>query len=600
MHFACRSFIGKANLSFWSQFWEAEPDDSKKGHLFGLVVLSSVENQDLPQHGRHLLENIRQNYFSSSATTDPLTSLTQIIPPIIDSCQTYLSSLVLVVTYQSRAFLYVYGPASVAIARNGIVSLLLTSQDQQSKTISGPLQDQDRLFLFSHQFRDLYTWDCIKSDLVNPDLNQIEDNIFLKLNEATSQDLLAASLININIDSIQPELVIESAPPQVKRKVSLPSFNFKKTRFSSPISTSVVVKKNKKINLAIAFLLLFLLSASIFLGFKKNQAQQTESRYQQLEQDLTKKLTDATAVANLNLDSAKSLGQEAEAILASMSALNIHPDQIDSFRNQIQDLLKKSGQSQALSLDSLYDTTFIADNLEFSHTIIAGDLIYLVDTKNNRIDTVNVDQKSTQNIIQNDDVNQIIAATVAQDQLFFVTPTILYQVKNKQLLTRYNLSESTTITSAPIDLASWGDSLYLLTSDNIYKFSLTDISNPQTWLETDQTMPTNLISLAINGKVWLQSKDGQITPFLRGQKDNFAFKDQSIFTSATSLFVTQDSDLLAFIDQPNLVYVYQKDGLVKAKYNLGDQKALDLVIHESSSRLLILASDQKIYQIPLN
>jgi hypothetical protein len=71
----------------------------------------------------------------------------------------------------------------------------------------------------------------------------------------------------------------------------------------------------------------------------------------------------------------------------------------------------------------------------------------------------------------------------------------------------------------------------------------------------------------------------------------------SQFTVTSNLDVTQEKELLTFVDDNNIIYLYQKSGELLSKKNLGDLKINDIAFNEANNLIYILCSDQKIYSI---
>jgi hypothetical protein len=145
--------------------------------------------------------------------------------------------------------------------------------------------------------------------------------------------------------------------------------------------------------------------------------------------------------------------------------------------------------------------------------------------------------------------------------------------------------------------------LYIVDNSNqsIWKFvpNSSGFSAPQNWLKDGTKLNIGSNSLSIDGKVWILSESGQITPYLSGVKDNFRTKQTTSFSKASLLNTDADSDFLAFVDDSKFIYVYKKTGELNSKFNLSKFKIVDLTIDSVNKTIYFLASDQKIYKISL-
>ena len=152
----------------------------------------------------------------------------------------------------------------------------------------------------------------------------------------------------------------------------------------------------------------------------------------------------------------------------------------------------------------------------------------------------------------------------------------------------------------------WNGSLYLLakTTDsepNIWKFtpSGTSFGSATAWLKDSSQLPSNTSSFAINGQVWVITTDGQVTPYNRGAPEKFTSEMVSTLKNAANLETNLDSEIIAFTEGDNLVYVYGKDGSVASSYNYQPLHISSIALDSQSERIFVLCTDHKIYQIKL-
>ncbi len=624
MHFTCRPFIGRSDPLHWCQYWENEPDDpslvSQKGHLFGLIYLAPSSPLDnLSLLGRQIIDQISADYYTSSGPhpfshlSSPLTFPNILLPP-----ETQIS-LALAVVQGQRLHLAAFNPVDIFLRRGDQISHLLTNQEPLIQTLSGPILASDQLFLSTHSFFSAFSLDQINSTLSLPSLQNIEENFLSRLNSFTDQAGLAAALIQINFDenespppSPPPAPVIQSTVTPKLSSPLLPRLRllfgrFKKRFFRrrSEYVPSPQVKttlRRHRLRLLVAAALILAILASSYLGYRRNQSRKLEARYLNLKSQLDQKINDAQTIKNLNLDSSLESARQAENILGQMLPLKIHLDQVTSYQNQIKSLLAQTGSPDSLNLPLFYDTSLLANQSPYSRFLFTSDHLYLLDSTSGRIDLVNLPAKSTQKVITSDSVKNSLALLFSQKNLYLLKPDGFYLVNPNNISRLIDFTQGQKPIT-PVDAAFWNGSLYLLDSQNqtIWKFApnSTGFSPPQDWLKSKEGFPQSPISLAINGNVWLISRDGQISSYLRGQPQDF--KTSSVYhaTNAIRLVTNPDSDKFAFVADDSFIYVYKKDGQSQAKFNLSPQKILDLALSSDSKDIYLLSSDQKIYKIAL-
>lgn len=597
MHFVCRSFIGKSASNSWYQFWENEPDDptliDSRGHLFGLIGVSSLQDSVDPKNlGHEFIDSLNQNYFSGSfkdtqqSLQEAVSHTIKLFPQISVECLTVL------VIHHHLIHLYCHTGSSVNLLRGGRISRLLTSSSD-THYLTGSINHLDRFFIVTDNLVDQIGWPTIKQSISPVDLSVVEELFSSTISSLKDQQKSSLSLIDVHLDD---EYITPAQAPPSPIHNSKPQVFVTKQQPVSPNS-------RQRINLIIGFFLLVGLSISIMLGFQKKQAEQKEKTYQQFSVQLTKTISDGQAIKNLNLDTAKELGQQANSLLTKIKNLKTsqHQSQIDDFQKQIDQLLSQTGSADPAELPSWYDTSLIVNQPHFNHLRLFGDQLFLLDTQNGRLDTLSVKEKSTQNIAISDQLKKINQLAVHNNQAYgLVDSSIISIAKNdiKSIADLTKLKPSGTIVS----LEFWNDSLYLLDQTNHTIWRLTPVGSQYDsaaiWLKNNLQLLADPSSLAINGKVWVLSSNGVITPYLRGQADKFTPSQTPTFTQTRNLVVGQDKEVLAFVDGDNTVYVYQKSGQTSGKYSFGP-KIINIAYYEPDNTIFVLCDDQKIYKVTL-
>ena len=619
MHFTCRSFIGKPEPGHWSQYWENEPDDpfivGRRGHLFGLLSLKfDDDSQSASDFGHQIIREISQSYFSSSelGPADQLHEAINSVTANLDPQVSFLS-IITAVVYQQTLYLFIYGQGHVILRRLNQIAPLLTGKDNQSVSLSGPLRAEDDVFFCTSAYFDQTNWKKIKEILSFPSIKEIEESALSSLYSLPDQIAVSAALVQPHFDTppeepeapppiATPPPVEDSSPP--RPSFSLPSF-FKKALSKKPelyVSHHQVgqLNKRKKLNIAIALVLLLALAFSSYFGFRKTEAAKAEAKFSQLSQKITDSLKNARDVKNINLESSVEFAAQADSLYQEIALLNLHQEQLDSFHQQIQDILAQTGSSQGLSLDFFYDTSSISSKPKYSQMIFSDDSLYLLDSSIGRVDSLGLENKNTKNISISDDIKNALTLVKSDNNYYILTATDVSLLAKTKTEAKIKFSDIGS-NIKPLDLQSWNSALYLLTDSSIYKYTLSgsSFSSPSAWLQDETVLPQNPSSFAINGKIWLLSATGKLQPYIRGLADNYQLSQTQDISQAKNLLTGLDDQRLFFTASDNLVYVYDKDGQFISKYNLGDQKIQDIAFDEKASVLYLLCQDQKIYYLSL-
>ncbi|MBU1130347.1 hypothetical protein KKE45_03445, partial [Patescibacteria group bacterium] len=399
--------------------------------------------------------------------------------------------------------------------------------------------------------------------------------------------------------NLDPSVQLETT---IKPKLSIFKKFFKPKNITISPHELTQVSKRRRLNLIIVFLSLLGLATSTYIGYQKNSRNKAENSFQSLKENLNQKIADTIAIKTLNLDTASELSIQAQLVLDEMKKLEIHQDETEEYQKKVTSLLSQTGSSDAFQPDSFFDTSLIVSQPSFSKLLSHQDTLYLLDQQKGRIDSLDIFKKAILNISINDKAKQTENFFLINNNVFAQTPDTVYQVSKDNWQSKIDLNKSNPDLNI-IDARSWNSAIYLLdsTTPSVWKFNPSaDSFGPiQNWLKEKETLPDEPTSIAINGKIWILSQDGNITPYLRGEQDNYKQNKEGEINNANNLVVTLDDDILAFTANDNIIYVYNKEGQSIAKYNLGDKKIHDICIHESSNTIFILCHDQKIYKITL-
>jgi hypothetical protein len=621
MHFICRSFSGNSESKSWSRYWENDPDDpilkSTKGHLFALININSTEEKELNSIGHDINYEFNQTYFNSENNLDILTNLSQSIDSIVKNplYSDYKIDFITAVILNDQLHLSILGDCKVIFKRHDQISILLNGLEDKVENLTGPIKNKDRIFLLTNSFFEKITWQKIKQFLSDPKIQNIEENFLSAIYALPStiddlQSNLAAAFIEIESEDQEILVAEDNNKPVVSETivtVEKPNFNFSKIfqffkKFKKNNSIFVShhetkeTDKRKKISLLLGIILIIGLFFSIFFGYKKNKAQKIENQYQNLKTEIETQIENINKTKSLSLDSAREAATIAQTTIEKMVALKIHQDQIEIYNSQLETILSQTGSPESFVPDFLYDTSNIVSNPQFQKLIFSDNKIYLLDSENGRIDYFDINNKSTKSVLISEKIKSAVNFTLDKTSLYLINKEAISLVEKTDITTKISLADIN-----PTDFKFWNGAAYVLDSGNqtIWKFNpnSSGFSKAQNWLKNDAKLDLGATSLSINGKVWVLHQNGSVVPCLSGVKSEFKPSQDSQFTKTNNLDVTLEKELLTFVDNDNIIYLYQKTGELLSKFNLGDLKIKDITFNEVSSSIYILCSDQKIYFI---
>jgi cbb3-type cytochrome oxidase subunit 3 len=236
--------------------------------------------------------------------------------------------------------------------------------------------------------------------------------------------------------------------------------------------------------------------------------------------------------------------------------------------------------------EMFYDTKIINESASYSKMIYTPTGLVLLDQNNQRLDQLTFG-KGKNDLSKSEKIKSIKDIAAEKEKIYaLVSDKIL-------ILNGLEFDEFAPLTREIIDFQAWNGNIYALYSDTIEKVSA---STP--WFQKGESLPKNPISLAVNGKIWVLSAEGQLVPYFRGKEDKFLPSEKLSTSNARNLITSLSSEDLIFNDD-NFIYQISKTGEIKLKQAVGNLKIIDMAADFGNKSLYVLASDQKIYLIVL-
>jgi len=612
MHYICRSFIGTTDDGFWSQYWENEPDDigmiTHRGHLFALVNLNVPEDQDASTVGHLLIDSLNQTYFSSLDVAAPIW-LKRTLESVVATSKISITdiSLTVAVVLNGVLHLAVYNAGQVVLHRGSKISQIISAIPGSVVSISGKVVDGDQLLLCTPTFFDQFTFAKIKQYLVLPKVQDIEENFLAILYTFTSQSTIAGAFIQIYQDEEVLEAV-SALPPMTSVSAIVPPAKkniFEKIFQSRPVfvthTDSNIIARRKKFNTVIALIVLVTLGVSIYFSNIRNQKIQVEKKYQELKTQFEVKYNNAVTIKSLSLTESQTAAAESKEVLKSMLPLKIHIAEINDLIAKVDTLLAQTGSADSYKPVHFYDTTNINSQAKYAKMYLAKNFLYLLDSTNTRIDRLDIGNKSQIKISASSLLNSATDISETGGVVYTLINKQIYQVDNNALVSKIDITKTVNdFNSGSFNF--WNGNLYLLAdSSGLWKFTpnATGFGDGVSWLKDKEVLPASAASFAINGEVWVLGKNGEIVPYNRGVRDTFKSNSVVNLASAFNLVTAVDSNVLAFTEKDNLVYIIHKDGTSAVSYNFGKLKINSLAMSTSGNIIYVLCDDQQIYQIKL-
>lgn len=305
-------------------------------------------------------------------------------------------------------------------------------------------------------------------------------------------------------------------PEKLLSLIKLPKLKFKMKNGRLPL--------NKKVFLILA-LFFFLISG--FFVFQRKESKQLEAYQKQLDQ-IENKINQGEAllaISGTNSRSEKNANILLKSALDEISPLvniihnlpNEFAKKVSTVESNIINNLNKVNKLQIIENPELFikfaPREFIPQNI-----ISSGNNLYLYTPYSKNILKIDSDKK--EEMIESSQKFDCAVALSNNSLLFFSKPNLLIPFKDNELKEPFLLS--TPYDNFYFDeVASYLSNLYFLDKKigKIVKYSyVQDLSwgPPQLWLNPQTKTTSNIKSMAVNGSVWLLTKDDSIEHYHSG------------------------------------------------------------------------------------
>jgi len=367
------------------------------------------------------------------------------------------------------------------------------------------------------------------------------------------------------------------------------------------------LNKRNKILLAAACACLVLFLISLLATGLKNKMETEKIAFDDLVKTVEQKQNqvDANLLYN-NEAGAKNILDELKGLIEKL------PQETDAQKEYYGKILEKyNGQLEKIRHIVIIETgTPLADfsNLnkgaEVSNIILAGSKIYAGDGKQKTIYTLDLSK------------NLVTAMTDLNQPIKDLLSPVLDKNKNIYYLDNNSVTQLNTqteeISNLTIDLpgtkenivaaSGYNNMLYLLekTGGQIYRYRKTEtgFGNREKWMR-DKADFSSATSFSIDGQIYVLNADGQISKYLKGEKQEFNQKTiDPPFTVTKKIIVSPDLEYIYILEPAGKrLAIFNKTGDFLSQYQFGSLNNLkDFDVDEKAKKIYLL-DGTKVYAI---
>ncbi|MBI5620206.1 hypothetical protein HY949_00315 [Candidatus Gottesmanbacteria bacterium] len=357
-------------------------------------------------------------------------------------------------------------------------------------------------------------------------------------------------------------------------------------------------------------ILIVLFALSVVLGIRKQMAQKVEGNVAQVLTQAQHAFDEGVALIPLNPVKGRERLSSARDILApireGLSPTSVVGKAVTKLYQEVVDQLSVAMQVYQSDPSLFYDLSLLKAQAVITAIGQNNDTLVLLDTRGLTVATLTIPTKNGRIIAGGQGYQGMGQATIHGQYAYVLVEEGIHRVTIPEAKTTQNIIKRDAQWGAISSLVSYGGNLYLLDSgkSRIWKYIATDngFSEMREYLNSD-TLPdlSGATGMAIDGGVWVGTKDGRILHFVQGREETFAPRGVEpglgkMLTVATS---EEDKHLYILDADNHRVVVLDKDGVYIAQYVwTGNMRATELFVSEKL-KLLLLLGDGKLYSIEL-
>jgi len=576
----------------WCQVYSA-------GKLFAAISLEKQEEEGEKDYlnvvGKEILNTLEQEFFilekkDLDSIKEAVLTTSKKIPEDV-TVSFVIGSIV-----NNIIYVYIVGNGRVDIKREGMLGTILQAQDQANDALSqasGYLQNKDVIILQTKAFSEVVSENTLSEVLDNTSIADAAENLAPMVHE--KENPLASAILAGYREMAQKafyekgkeekteeeEVKKEETEEKANQNYFESGENYSSDLAYKPkISLSFLNKLNflkntglshtRKIILTVVVIIVIVFASSIFFALQKQQNDKLVSEFNRVFPEASRKYEEGVSLSEINPTLANDSFKTARKILDE--GKNSFPKDSE-YSKKINDLLTKieSEIGSAPQTTSASAKEVSASESEYLSFRLKNNTSYFAHDENN---------------------------------VYFATSDEISSIA-KESGTSKTLIENDNYWESIGGLANYNTNLYVLDKENnqIIKFvnSGSEYSDSNYLSESAKSDFSDAVSIAIDNNIYVLFKNGSVSKYFRGSKQDFSLKGlDKQMSSPTKIYANPDFDNIYILDNGNSrILVFDKEGNFKAQYQTNVLKnAKDFEVLEKDKKIFVLSAG-KIYQVDL-
>ncbi len=587
------SVVGVADNNHWGQVFlspvaygvveVADPDGRARD--WGVKVLTSLSEQ----------------------TADPPKSLKSAQEIAIKAHEDRVTSLILLVPVGQILYVVLLGEGSVLLKRADQLAVLMN----EPGAISGEVREGDTLILMTKSVAASLTHEETDALFDHLEAPAVAEKMTLALH--THEESAGAAALIFQVKGLAP---IEAEEPPVTAQAPLPAAGrgrrawqaIRHMKLRHAVQRLPAVWRRPMGIVSALLILLFVIS--VVLGIRKQFGQKVEA-------DVARVLTDAQhaydeGVALLELNPVKgrerlTAARDALApIRESLSPSSTAGKAVAKLYADVTDQLTIAMQVHRAEPALFYDFSLLKANAAITALGQNSDALALLDGNSLSVGVLTLPAKKGEIVAGGGSYAGARYLTMHGDSVFVLVEAGIHRASMRDKKTTAEVVKKDEEWGNIASLVSYGGNLYLLDTgkSRIWKYVATEkgFSETREYLNPD-TLPdlSNATGMAVDGGVWVGTRDGRILHFVLGREETFVPRgvDPPLGKTLVAITTEEEKNLYILDSDTKRVVVLDKDGIYLAQYVWSGALAPTQLLVSEKLKLILLLGGGKLYSLEL-
>lgn len=611
--------VGSSTGKGWSQVHTFTPEEKEKltsrGQLLAVITLANLKQGiEVTAAGKEIISRLHEEYYGSLEAR-PLTQLKAALEKV---CQEANQEAKIEITaaclVDNVLYLAVFGEGKIIFRRQQKVVTLLAGKESSlsAETASGYLKEGDLFLLGTGKFFSIVAWGVIQAALATNSIFEAAEILAPIVHGWEEGGLAAAVLAKTEEKPLAPppEPKIRPSSARVKRVWSVI-----KDKAFRLIQRQERPPRSKKTIFTVALVLFLLLGMSVVLGGKQRKHLSQEKKISGLLQQARQKKEEAEALATLNPTKAKESFSEAQLLVNQIEEGKLTSEELNQFKKELETAMATVLKEYSVSPQIFFDLELIRKGASVGDFSFSNNQIVILDKGNSAVYTIGIKDKKSTIFTGGKELTEAVGVIGRLPKVYVLTKKGILQSSAEDLSA--GTQKQSLVVKADGDwgellgLEEFSGNLYLLTDKTVWLFSGTEsaFEAKKNWLKSEGKDFSGSLSFKIDGSVWILEKEGTISKFTRGVKNNFQITGMDKpLVNPQSLFTDINQKDIYVLDRLNdkearLVginksgeYDFQAIWGVTEEEGLGE--IFGLIVLEEEKQVFLLAKS-KIYEFKL-